>query len=91
MRREKRLRSDQSLDYTQATKKDAFEVTAGKYTMATTKPGRYIGELSVSEGKRKRNSQETINIWSKGKQLSKLDVKYHMRHTLVEMGIEVSE
>ena len=89
--RSKHSRSEQSLDYKQATKKDASEVTKGTYTMATTKPGRCIEDLG-SGGKREcNNGQQKVTLWKTGVELSKLDVKYHMRHTLVGMGIEMLE
>ena len=86
-------RTKKFLDYKQATKKDTSLVTRGKYTMATTKPGRCIENLGDRPaGKRKRGDDiESVNIWLKGFELSKLNVKYHMRHTLVGMGIEMLE
>lgn len=83
--RNKRSQSEKSLDYKQATKKDASEVTKGKYTMATTKPGRCIEDL------RSGGKNEKVDIWSTGAELSILHVRYHMRHTLVGMGIEMLE
>ncbi len=89
--RHKRSRSEQALDYKQATKTDTCEVTKGKYTMATTKPGRCI-EDNVFKGKRKHSDvPEKVTLWNTGAKLSKLDIKYHMRHTLVGMGIDVLE
>ncbi|XP_028392070.1 uncharacterized protein LOC114516718 [Dendronephthya gigantea] len=82
--------SEKSLDYIQATKKDTTIVTKGNYTMATTKPGRCIEDLAARTGGKRKRSDE-VDIWYKEQEVSKLDVKYHMRHTLVDMGIQMLE
>ena len=83
--------SHDSLDYVQATKKDASEVTKGKYTMATTKPGRCIENCRKAGSKRKHddNAPQLVSIYKIGEKITTLHVKYHMRHTLVAMGIEL--
>ena len=76
------------LDYDQATKKDAKEVTKGQHTMATSKPGRII-ESNEKSKKRKSYESETVNMYSRGKEYSRQQCMYRMKHTLREMGIDI--
>ena len=60
----------------QANKKDTSAVTKGKHTMSTTKVGRTIRTVQTHE------TRCLKKIWSIGAELGRLEVEYHMRHTL---------
>lgn len=66
--------------FNQANKKDAFKVTEGKYTMSTTKKGRYIHRSAPYDVQLKK-------LWRIGRECGRLCVNYRMGHTLEEMGI----
>lgn len=67
-------------NFNQANKKDAFKVTEGKYTMSTTKKGRYIHRSAPYDVQLKK-------LWRIGRECGRLTVNYRMGHTLEEMGI----
>ena len=77
------LKSDSG--YNQANKKDANDITGGKYVMATTKVGRHISSTPYTNPKKKIN----YSIYDIGNKVSSLSVKYHMKHTLEDLGIVV--
>lgn len=68
------------IKFNQANKKDAFKVTEGKYTMSTTKKGRYIHRSAPYDVQLKK-------LWRIGRECGRLCVNYRMGHTLEEMGI----
>ena len=70
------------IEFNQANKKDAFKVTAGKYTMSTTKKGRYIHRSAPYDVQLKK-------LWRLGRECGRLSVNYRMGHSLEEMGIEL--
>ena len=61
--------------------------------MATTKPGRCIENRQHAGSKRKHGNDrpQYVNKYTVGKEIGQLHVKYHMRHTLEEMGFEHAE
>ena len=65
----------------QFNKKDAADITKGRYTMATSKEGRIV----------KRHRPGNSQIWRMGRQLGKQTKEYHMTHTLQEMGLHLSQ
>ena len=73
-------REIKGVEFHQATKKDAFKVTEGKYTMSTTKKGRYIHRSTPYDVQLKK-------LWRVGPESSRLTVQYRMGHTLKDMGI----
>ena len=68
--------------FNQATKKDAYKVTAGKYTMSTTKKGKLIHQVKPYDVQLKK-------LWRIGRECGQLSVHYRMGHTLKGMGIEL--
>lgn len=70
------------IKFDQANKKDAIKVTAGKYTMSTTKKGRYIQRVAPYDVQLKK-------LWRIGPESARLTLNYRMGHTLEEMGIEL--
>jgi len=81
LRNEYRYRED--IDFDQANKKDANEVTGGEHIMSTTKKGRLLEQVHPSQ------RQEMKTIWTIGGELGRLSVEYHMGHTLQDKGIAV--
>lgn len=75
-------REIKGVEFNQATKKDAFKVTEGKYTMSTTKKGRYIHRSTPYDVQLKK-------LWRVGPESSRLTVHYRMGHTLQDMGVEL--
>lgn len=75
-------RPTNEVNFTQANKKDAGDVTGGRYTMSTTKKGRYLNRQRPYEVKLKK-------MWQIDRELSRLVVHYHMGYTLEEMGIKI--
>ena len=80
MKQEYRKTSDTV--FNQATKKDALKVTAGKYTMSTTKKGKLIHQIKPYDVQLKK-------LWRIGRECGKLTVQYRMGHTLKDMGIQL--
>ena len=78
VREEYRPVRDTSFD--QANKKDAFRVTEGKYTMSTTKKGRYIHRAAPYDVQLKK-------LWKVGPECGRLTLRYRMGHTLEDMGV----
>jgi hypothetical protein len=68
--------------FNQATKKDAYKVTAGKYTMSTTKKGKLIHSVKPYDVQLKK-------LWRIGRECGKLTVHYRMGHTLEGMGVQL--
>lgn len=68
--------------FNQANKKDAFKVTEGKYTMSTTKKGRYLHRAAPYNVQLKK-------LWKVGPECGRLSVRYRMGHTLEDMGVEL--
>ena len=68
--------------FNQATKKDAYKVTAGKYTMSTTKKGKLIHQLKPYDVQLKK-------LWRIGRECGRLTMHYRMGHTLEAMGIQL--
>lgn len=68
--------------FTQANKKDAHNVTGGRYTMSTTKKGRYLSRQRPYEVKLKK-------MWQIDRELGRLESQYRMRNSLEDMGIEL--
>ncbi len=68
--------------FNQANKKDAFKVTEGKYTMSTTKKGRYIHRSAPYDVQLKK-------LWRIGRECGRLCVNYRMGHSLEEMGVQL--
>ena len=68
--------------FNQANKKDAFKVTEGKYTMSTTKKGRYIHRSAPYDVQLKK-------LWRVGRECGRLCVNYRMGHSLEEMGVQL--
>ena len=81
------------LEFKQASKDDSKAVTDGKYTMSTTKPGRPLpGDEYRLSRKRSHGSPREISIYDRGEEIvSELQVRYHMKHTLNSLGIDVTE
>lgn len=75
-------REIKGVEFNQATKKDAYKVTEGKYTMSTTKKGRYIHRSTPYDVQLKK-------LWRVGPESSRLTVHYRMGHTLQDMGLEL--
>ncbi len=69
-------------DFDQANKKDTYKVTDGKYTMSTTKKGRYINRTRPYDVQLKK-------LWRIGNECGRLTVNYRMGHTLQEMNIQL--
>ena len=69
-------RHREDIDFDQANKKDANEVTGGEHIMSTTKKGRLLEQVHPSQ------RQEMKTIWDVGGELGRLSVEYHMGHTL---------
>lgn len=72
----------QGIEFSQANKKDAKEITGGDYTMSTTKVGRVIEETTTDHS-------GMVSIWEVGEQLGELIVHYHMPYTLIEKGVRL--
>lgn len=70
------------IKFNQANKKDAFKVTAGKYTMSTTKKGRYIHRSAPYDVQLKK-------LWRIGRECGRLCVNYRMGQSLEEMGVQL--
>lgn len=70
--------------FNQANKKDAYKVTEGKYTMSTTKKGRYVHRTTPYQVQLKK-------LWRIGRECGRLVVNYRMGHTLQELGIPLRE
>lgn len=70
------------IKFNQANKKDAYKVTAGKYTMSTTKKGRYIHRSAPYDVQLKK-------LWRIGRECGRLCVNYRMGHSLEEMDIQL--
>ena len=66
--------------FNQANKKDAFKVTEGKYTMSTTKKGRYLHRAAPYDVQLKK-------LWKVGPECGRLTLRYRMGHTLEDMGV----
>ena len=64
----------------QANKKDARIVTAGSYTMSTTKKGKYLNRTRPYEVRLKK-------MWKMDAEVGRLVLNYRMGHTLEDMGI----
>ena len=62
------------VEFDQANKKDASNITGGKYVMSTTKKGRCIEQRTPT--------RELTNFYNRGPELGRLSVHYHMGHTL---------
>lgn len=69
-----------NIQFDQASKRDALKVTAGKYTMSTTKKGRYIHRSAPYDVQLKK-------LWRIGRESERLTVNYRMGHSLEEMGV----
>lgn len=59
-----------------------MKVTAGKYTMSTTKKGKLIRQIKPYDVQLKK-------LWRIGRECGKLTVRYRMGHTLKDMGIQL--
>ena len=57
-------------------------MTEGKYTMSTTKKGRYVHRTRPYDVQLKK-------LWRIGDESGRLVVNYRMGHTLQEMGVEL--
>lgn len=68
--------------FIQASKASAQHVTGGRYTMSTTKKGRYIHRS-------KPYTAQLKTLWKIGCECGRLSVYYRMPHCLTEMGIEL--
>lgn len=77
--RDSRSKHHHGIDFSQANKKDASDITGGGYTMSTTKVGRVIEETTSDHS-------GMVTIWDIGEQLGELIVHYHMPYTLIEKG-----
>ena len=77
-------RPTKDIDFDQANKKDALGVTNGKYTMSTTKKGKYICRVRPYDVQLKK-------LWKVGPESGRITLNYRMGHTLREMGIELKE
>ena len=62
------------VEFDQANKKDATNITSGKYVMSTTKKGRCIEQRTPT--------QQLTDFYNRGPELGRLSVHYHMGHTL---------
>ena len=89
--------NDESRDckFKQANKKDVTNITKMDYTMATTKRGRFIRDGKPydrpEKTKRGEASKEPHMVkrgrWDVGEKLGRLQVEYHMTHTLWEWNV----
>ena len=70
------------VSFSQASKANASDVTGGKYTMSTTKKGRFIHRS-------KPYAVQLKTLWKIGRECGRLSVHYRMPHCLREMGIEL--
>ena len=70
------------VQFYQANKKDAHSVTNGRYTMSTTKKGKYLNRTRPYEVRLKK-------IWQIREEVGRLTLHYRMGHVLEEMGIKV--
>ena len=77
--RDSRSKHHHGIDFSQANKKDASDITGGGYTMSTTKVGRVIEETTSDHS-------GMVTVWDIGEQLGELIVHYHMPYTLIEKG-----
>lgn len=68
--------------FIQASKANAQDITGGRYTMSTTKKGRFIQ-------RGKPYSVQLKALWKIGRECGRLAVHYRMPHCLKEMGIEL--
>ena len=68
--------------FSQASKANARDVTGGKYTMSTTKKGRFIHRS-------KPYAVQLKTLWKIGRESGRLSVHYRMPHCLREMDIEL--
>ena len=68
--------------FNQANKSDTQQVTEGKYTMSTTKKGRYVHRTKPYDVQLKK-------LWRIGSECGRLAVNYRMGHNLQDMGIEL--
>lgn len=59
-------------------------MTAGKYTMSTTKKGRYLHRAAPYDVQLKK-------LWKVGPECGRLTVRYRMGHTLEEMGVTIKQ
>lgn len=80
--RDTKSKHHRGIDFSQANKKDAKEITGGSYTMSTTKVGRIIEETTADHS-------GMVSIWDIGEQLGELIVHYHMPYTLIEKGVRL--
>lgn len=87
--------SDESRDckFKQANKKDVCNITKLNYTMATTRRGRYIPYDRPEKTKRGKGAESPhlvkSGIWDVGEELGRLQVEYHMTHTLQEWNVKL--
>ena len=70
------------VDFNQASKNDALSVTNGKYTMSTTKKGKYIRRS-------KPYNVQLKKMWKMGRESGRLSVQYRMGHTLEDLGMKL--
>ena len=77
-------RPTKDTSFNQANKKDTYRVTEGKYTMSTTKKGRYLHRTIPYQVQLKK-------MWRIGRECGRLVVNYRMGHTLQDMGISLRE
>ena len=75
-------RPNKDISFDQANKKDAINVTSGKYTMSTTKKGKYIRRGAPYDVQLKK-------LWRISRECGRLTLLYRMGHTLEEMGVEL--
>lgn len=75
-------RPTKDVTFNQANKSDTRQVTEGKYTMSTTKKGRYVHRTRPYDVQLKK-------LWRIGSECGRLSVNYRMGHNLQDMGIEL--
>lgn len=75
--------------FVQANKKDVANITKLKYTMTTTSQGKLIRNSKPYEKcADTKPEKKLINYYNIGDEVGKIELEYHMTHTLLDWGIQ---
>ena len=79
-------------DFVQANKKDVTDITKLSYTMTTTRQGKRIRNgkpCDPSSAKDTKPEKKMLSYYNIGNEVGKLQLEYHMTHTLIDWGIKL--
>lgn len=82
-----------AVDFVQANKKDVTDITKLSYTMTTTRQGKLIRNGkpcdTSSSAEDTKPEMKMLSYYNIGNEVGKLQLEYHMTHTLIDWGIQL--